>query len=154
MKCAIITSGDELGLLGNDQRIAELKNDLYNYIRVLLLAGYDSFYVNCEYGVPLWAAEMICEMKKERNIKLHLVIPYEEQALCWREDERERYYNVHEHCDSVYMIDYRYNDKCYAKAKDMMLKKCDRALLCRRRDDERFPFCLDDYDISRVFLYF
>lgn len=64
-----------------------IKKRLREAIWEAYCGGAYEFYVNCEYGVPLWAAEMICALKMYNKIKLHIVVPYEEQC-------RDRYEHI------------------------------------------------------------
>lgn len=157
MTCAIITDYRELLEKyenENEPYIIKLKEELNLYIRMLYSVGFDTFYTNCHFGIPLWAAEMICEMKKEMPINLRLVIPYEEQASSWSEDRRDRYFKVHEQADRVIILDRRFEEKCFIVAEELMVSRSDRMLFCQRLDDEYFPHYLDAYDIARTFLYF
>lgn len=44
--------------------------------------GITDFLCNCEYGLPLWAAEAIVNMRclYKNPTRIHLYIPYENQA--------------------------------------------------------------------------
>lgn len=59
------------------------------------------------------------------DIKLNIVMPYEEQASNWCEEHRDRYFNVHAGADSVIMADKQYCSDCYAKADDIMITQSD-----------------------------
>lgn len=86
MKCTISTSGEEMLLkCKNEYEMSyiKIKHKLRENIWYLYCEGYDEFYLNCEYGVPLWAAEIICTLKMYNNIKLHVVIPHENQCINW-----------------------------------------------------------------------
>ena len=99
-------------------------------VQALIAQGYDSFYVNCEYGVPLWAAEFIIMLKKLNRIELHAVIPYEEQTTDWSEELRDRYFAVHELTDSVEMACTQYQEECYKIAEQRMIDVCDLLVIC------------------------
>lgn len=80
MNCTIVTTGEELLLEcknENEKPYPAIKVRLRNAIWELYCKGVDSFYLNCEYGVPLWAAEIICALKMYNDIELHIVMPYE-----------------------------------------------------------------------------
>lgn len=100
--------------------------------------GYTDYYVNCEYGIPLWTAEAICAFKLYQNISLHLVIPYEEQCRNWHREHIERYYAVHEKADSVTFASIQYNHMCYETADMQMIDKSDAVLLFASPDDRLF----------------
>jgi uncharacterized phage-like protein YoqJ len=66
--------------------------------------GYTDFYTNCEYGIPLWAAEAVLTLKQlNPRLRLH-VVAFEEQAGKWAPDWRNRYFSVHEQADSVTLL--------------------------------------------------
>lgn len=141
MTCAIISTGEELLLKCKNEHEApypEIKTKLREKIWELYCNGYNSFYVNCEYGVPLWAAEIICAMKMYNNIELHIVMPYEEQSINWNEEYRERYYNVHSDADEVYMVSTHYHDGCYNDTDRYMIDRSDSLLVCGKSFGELY----------------
>lgn len=91
--------------------------------------GYNEFYVNCEYGIPLWCAEIICALKQYNPIKLNVVMPYEEQSKNWCEEHRERFYNIHFQSDNVYMVNTHYHNKCYEESDTFMISKSNLVLI-------------------------
>lgn len=126
MTYTIVSDGTELSSVWTNPKHssrAELKKCLRSYIEIMCSNGDAKFYVNCEDGVPLWAAEIICEMKKTCSAELHIVMPYEEQAAEWSEKKRKRYFSVHKHADSVVMASTHYHDSCYNKADEIMIRK-------------------------------
>ena len=128
MNCTIVSDGSELLLQCKNEHekpYPEIKEKLREIIWTLYCEGYDTFYLNSEYGIPLWAAEAICAMKMYNDIKLNIVIPYEEQASYWCDEYRDRYFNVHAKSDSVIMADKRHCDDCYAEADDIMIAESD-----------------------------
>lgn len=133
MICAIVSTGEELLLKCKNEHESpypEIKAKLRDKIWELYCKGYNSFYVNCEYGVPLWTAEIICAMKMYNDIRLNIVMPYEEQSADWNEEYRDRYYDVHACADNVYMIGTRYSSDCYDKADRYMIDNSDILLVC------------------------
>ena len=128
MTCIIVSDGSELLHQCKNEKekpYPEIKRRLREIIWELYSSGYDSFFLNCEYGIPLWAAETICAMKMYNDIKLNIVIPYEEQASNWCDEHRDRYFNVHSKADSVIMADKHYCDDCYDRADDIMIAESD-----------------------------
>lgn len=102
MTCTIASSGEEVLLSGKEQQI--LKQRLAMLLLALYKQGYQDFYVNCNYGIPLWAAELICKMKEQLPIRLHIAAPHEEQCSHWLEAHRNRYMAVHEKADTVMFV--------------------------------------------------
>ena len=87
--------------------------------------GYTDFYVNCEYGIPLWAAEIISALKFYNVIRLHIIVPYEEQTTNWTEEQRDRYYTSHQKADSIQFANTKYHEYCYEQADKMMIDHSD-----------------------------
>lgn len=111
MTCAIVSDGSELleqCKNEHEKSYPEIKEQLRKEIWKLFCNGYDTFYLNGEYGIPLWAAEAICAMKMYNSIKMNIIVPYEEQAANWCEEHRDRYFKVHSEADSVVFADKRY----------------------------------------------
>lgn len=81
--------------------------------------------MNCEYGMPLWAAEFIVYLKPLNNITLSVVVPFEEQAVRWTEEYRNRYFRVHEKADNVTLASTQYHPSCYREAEQMMIDESD-----------------------------
>lgn len=131
MTCTIISSGKEIQQSQNENEppYPQIKEKLRKKIWELYCDGYNSFYLNCEYGISLWSAEIICELKEDNDISLHIVIPYENQPLKWTEENRDRYYNVHSQSDDVHMIGTHYYDGCYDDADEYMTARSDLLLV-------------------------
>lgn len=128
MVCTIVSDGSELLLKCKNEKekpYPEIKERLREIIWSLYRKGYDTFYLNGEYGVPLWSAEIICAMKMYSDIELNIVMPYEEQASDWCEEHRDRYFKVHSKADDVIMANTQYCGDCYAEADDIMLDESD-----------------------------
>ncbi len=138
MTCAIISNGDEK-LIPNKNEFEEpyitLKRTLREIIWKIYCNGYTDFYVNCEYGIPLWTSEIICALKYYNSINQHIIIPYEEQCSKWCEEWRNRYYSVHEQADSVVLASAHYFDNCYDNADKIMIDKSDTILVFGKQYD-------------------
>lgn len=138
MTCAIVSTSEELLLKCKNEHeppYPEIKAKLRDKIWELYCKGFNSFYVNCEYGVPLWTAEIICAMKMYNDIRLNIVTPYEEQSADWNEDYRDRYYDAHACADNVCMIGTRYSSDCYDEADRYMIDNSDMLLVCGKREN-------------------
>ncbi|MEG2137420.1 MAG: SLOG family protein, partial [Oscillospiraceae bacterium] len=61
--------------------------------------GVRRFLVTLERGPDTWAAEVVLELKKEADLTLECVIPYEELAESWPEGDRDRYFRIAEQSD-------------------------------------------------------
>ncbi len=112
-----------------------LKQVLIEILWRLYQGGYTDFCVNCDYGVPLWAAEVICAMKQYHSIHLHLVIPFEEQSTNWPEALRDRYFAVHEKADTVVFARNHPEEDCWEEADRRMVKCSDLVFLFAEDSD-------------------
>lgn len=123
MICTIMSDGSELNFKCKnefEEPYVTLKSKLAEIIWMLYCANFKKFYMNCEYGIPLWAAEIVLALKKYNDISLQLVIPYENQAEHWCEEYRNRYYAIHEKSDGVTMLSTTYYPECYTAANEYM----------------------------------
>lgn len=139
MICTIISNGKENKyLIKNEKRRAyvKIKARLEERILQLYNEGYNEFYVNCEYGIPLWAAEIINALKFHKDVRLHIIIPYEEQAAKWRVKLRIRYFAENVKSDSSVFAKTGYTDNCYDIADEMMIEKSDAVLICGEKADK------------------
>ena len=128
MICTISSDGTELyGKCRNEYEkpYAEIKKCLREKLWELFTSGFDTFYVNCEYGIPLWSAEIICAMKMYNPVKLNIAIPYEEQAANWCEEHRDRYFNVHAEAYKAVTVSKQYSAECREAADVFMLCQSD-----------------------------
>jgi len=124
MTCTILSDGSELQLACKNEEerpVLEIKKKILGLLESLIYEGYEEFWVNCEYGIPLWTAELICAMKKDYDLKLHIAVPYEEQSTNWFEEQRDRYFSLHQKADSVKFVNTQFHSGCYQEAEQYML---------------------------------
>ena len=130
--CTILSNGKELQFTCKNEEeksIMTIKQRILGELESLIYQGYYEFWLNCEYGVPMWTAEMLCNiMKKYYDVKLHIAVPYEEQSCNWNEEQRDRYFRIHEQADSVVFVNRQYHSECYHDAEQYMLERS--KLLC------------------------
>lgn len=141
MTCTIISDKSEIKTEmknEHEEPYLTIKRRLREIIWNEFCGGTADFYVNCEYGIPLWAAEIICALKKYNDIRLHIVVPYEEQALNWTEEQRDRYYFLHEHSDSVTFACYGFEPDCYQTADRIMAENSDKVLIFGSPEDRLY----------------
>lgn len=137
MTLSILSNGFEKTLLCQNEHeppYTKIKQQLLQFLSTMYFKGYTCFCVNCEYGIPLWTAEIICALKKYNDVKLFLVIPYEEQCLNWQEDLRSRYYKVHELADNITFAEKHYTEGCYKTAENIMRNKSDNTIVFSAHD--------------------
>ena len=72
-----------------------MKMELAQQIMVLRQQGVTHFSVACDYGVGLYAAEIINALRNDDpELILFCITPYEEQATKWPPELRERYFDM------------------------------------------------------------
>lgn len=134
MTCTIISSGEELQLDNKNEYekpYPMMKSKLQDLIWGLYRQGYDTFCLNCEYGIPLWAAEFICLQKAAGNpITLNIFTPYEEQSVKWVESQRDRYFKIHAMADDVVLVNTQFHSECYQEANEQMVDESDLLVIC------------------------
>ena len=128
MICCII-SRDNKYKNDNEPECIAVKARLRSMIWELYCSGYDEFWVNCEYGIPLWSAEIVIALKMYNDIKLHIAMPYEEQTTEWAEEYRDRFYTAHEKADTVKIISNHHTEDCYDMADSYMMDMADRTII-------------------------
>lgn len=132
MICTIISAGQELDLICKNEYeppYPELKSRLRSKIWELYCNGYNKFWVNCEYGVPLWCAEIIIALRMYNDIELNIAMPYEEQSTNWVEEHRSRFFRIHAEADRVKIVSNLYSIECYDLADEYMIEKSDLLLV-------------------------
>ena len=132
LTCTIISTGEELKLVcknENEPPYPEIKTTLREKIWELYCKGYDRFWINCEYGVPLWCGEIITALAMYNDIELNIAMPYEEQSTNWVEEHRDRFFKLHADSDNVEIISHHYTDKCYDLADEHMIDDSDLLLV-------------------------
>ena len=132
MTCTIISTGEELNLIcknENEPPYLEIKAKLREKIWDLYCKGYDTFWLNCEYGVPLWCGEIITALAMYNDIELNIAMPYEEQSTNWVEEHRDRFFAVHADSDHVELISNQYTEDCYEMADEHMIDESDLVII-------------------------
>ena len=105
MTCTIISNREELNIKcknEEEQPYETIKEKVHDTLKNMILDGCCEFYVNSEKGIPLLAAEDLCSMKNNNpDVRINIVVPYENQSIDWSEELRDRYFSVHEKADSL-----------------------------------------------------
>jgi uncharacterized phage-like protein YoqJ len=123
--CAI-ASGDLKGRNIGEKEKGIPKKNLSEIIYRLYRSGVTDFYICAERDIPLWTAEIIIGMKMRRvDVKLHMVIPYDEECLEWRHEWRNTYYRAQEWADGVEFASMKYSDGCRNRAYEIMTDASD-----------------------------
>ena len=102
-----------------------MKMELAQQIMVLRQQGVTHFSVACDYGVGLYAAELINVLRdNDPELMLFCVTPYEEQATKWTPELRERYFDMLIKCTHMTAVSPMFSDSNYLLL-DALLKKYD-----------------------------
>jgi len=97
--------------------------------------GYDTFMFGACYGFDLICAEQVLLRKQivrhtdPVHINLIAVVPFEEQASRWKEQDREKYFNILSGCDEVITLYKHYQSGCYHERNRYMVDNSSR-LIC------------------------
>ena len=123
--------------------ISQLSENITN----LYKSGVRDFYSICEQGVDLWAAENVLSLiKEDKSVKLHCILPYEEQAAKWHPSLRELYYTVLEQAESTEFVSLQYCEDCMQKARYRTLDQS-RYVISVSRSDEISEY--SDYALEK-----
>lgn len=99
VRCAVIGQNPmrfPWGFDEEDDRCRKLKIALAQQIMVLRQSGVSQFLVACDYGVGLYAGEIVNGLRAATDHDLMLICytPHEEQATKWAPYLRERYFDM------------------------------------------------------------
>ena len=85
-------------------------------IAKLVDVGYMDFLSGMAEGADTWAALAVLALKKENPaLRLHCVLPCEEQADGWSDSARELYFSSLEQADEVVSVSREYREGCMLK---------------------------------------
>ena len=94
-------------------KIPIVKEKLVAAINDAVSRGYTDFYNGGALGFDIMAAEAVLEIKKTNPlIRLHIIVPCENQALKWGKKEIERYEAVKAAADEVKVLSPHYFRGC------------------------------------------
>lgn len=86
----------------DDELCVMLKLKIAQLVAGLAASGVTHFVTDCEFGVPMWGAEIVLAKKiYDPGITLTVYMPHEEQSVKWTPDWRDRYFSIHEKADKV-----------------------------------------------------
>lgn len=110
-----------------DERCKKLKEALKTeIIRMITENSVTDFISGMAVGVDVYAAEIVLELKNQYpQVWLECAIPCEEQAIKWKEADRERYYHIIEQSDKETLLQKRYTSDCMQKRNEYMVDKSD-----------------------------
>ena len=105
MRCAVMGQHPlrfPWGFDEEDASCAKKKMELAQQIMVLCQEGVSQFLVACDYGVGLYAGEIVNGLRMtDRDLMLLCYTPHEEQTTKWAPYLRERYFTMLEQCTLI-----------------------------------------------------
>ena len=134
MICAVI--GRNIDEIGNGRsetyyKNVYIKHTIAEKITELADGGVTDFICNAEYGFSFWFCEIgipIRDIRKQHGLstfRIHIVMPYEEQASQWSDDIHERFYDINEKADEVLILHRRFHKDCYRNSERFMIDNSD-----------------------------
>ena len=90
-----------------------LSGELMKAVEELILQGVTDFYAGGAIGFDMLAAEAVLKLRnKYSRIKLHIIIPCENQEKMWSKDNKERYRRINDAADEVKCLSPVYFNGC------------------------------------------
>ena len=107
----------------------DMKMELAQQIMVLRQQGVTHFSVACDYGVGLYAAEIINALRNDDpELMLFCITPYEEQATKWTPELRERYFDMLVKCSHMTAVYTHKQPDAQLKAYRTIIRQSDMVL--------------------------
>ena len=104
-RCAIFGQNTicfQWGFDEEEKQCCRMKLELLQRIMELRQQNVTQFFVACDHGIGLYAAEQINELQKsDPDLMLFCTVPHEGQATKWAPYLRERYFRMLEDCTSI-----------------------------------------------------
>jgi len=110
----------------SDSRCVALKDALTKQIMELAKAGITDYYCGGADGVDCWAALIILKQREnDPTLRLHCILPYEQQAEKWSNFAKERYRFILEQADSVKYVSQQYYNGCFLERNHQLVEAAD-----------------------------
>ncbi len=117
------------GFNEEDPRCDVLKGRLRRAVEQAYEDGYRHFISGMARGCDLYFAEIVLELKENcPEVTLEAAIPCEEQAIGWKEHERERYFGLVARCDYETMVQRHYDKGCMQRRNRYMVDRSARLI--------------------------
>lgn len=133
--CVFLSDSPDCFSYGYDEahpRCIKLKLTLLRYIELLHLHGYHYFVTDCEFGAGFWAAEIVADLLPlHKDMWFGCIIPYEEQAVKWSVEQRERYFSLQEKSAEVRFLQKKYTTHCVENCQQYLINHADALLIVR-----------------------
>lgn len=132
------------GYDGESEKCINLTRSITEYINDMYAKGVRDFYSLCQEGAELWAAEYVTHlMYKDSAVKLHIIMPFEEQANKWHPDTRELFFNVHAAATDCKIMNTHYSKDAFALARYEAINSSDYVLAASANDDGEISRLID-----------
>lgn len=93
--------------------IPVLEEKLYNTVEKLISEGITDFYAGGAIGFDTLAAKTVLKLRKKySHIKLHIIVPCEDQEKMWSPESKELYRKINEAADEVKILSPVYFNGC------------------------------------------
>lgn len=90
-----------------------LKDVLTEQIKAVADRGVTEFLSGMALGTDFWCAEIVLALRKENpTLKLHCILPCEDQEKKWPASEKERYHSILKQADDVVYVNREYKSGC------------------------------------------
>ena len=90
-----------------------LKKALETQIMALTDHGVTDWLSGMALGVDVWAAEIVLKLRKKNPaVRLHCILPCEEQDINWAHSARERYHSILGQADKTVYVGRQYTSTC------------------------------------------
>ncbi len=105
-----------------------LESLLYEEIRTAIADGADTFYSGMAQGVDIWAAEIVLTFRRQHNLRLIAVRPFEEHGKELRGAELYRYESILHAADEIVAVCPQYHRGCYRQRNAYMVARSQRLI--------------------------
>jgi uncharacterized phage-like protein YoqJ len=133
----------ELGIFSlKHPGIEIIKKAIKKQIIALLDEGLEWIIISGQWGVEIWAAEAVLELKKDfKNLRLAVITPFLEQEENWNEERKKLYINILTHADYVNSVTKsKYNGPWQFKEKNkFLLRNSDGMILIYDEENDGSP---------------
>jgi uncharacterized phage-like protein YoqJ len=97
----------------NDDRCVQLKEKLYDVISAVYVSGIRHYICGMALGSDTIFCETALQFKEDHpDVTLEAALPCEDQAARWTEQQRNRYFQLIQQCDTETYVSRRYSPDC------------------------------------------
>ena len=90
-----------------------LKKTLAGQIAALADDGYTDYLSGMALGVDCWCSQIVLDLRKKNSaLKLHCLLPCEDQDAKWPASSQKRYRAILKKADSIVYVSREYSEKC------------------------------------------